>query len=44
VAETPVRRLGTMDEPAAFAQVLLDGRNRFQTAQYFSFSGGWSEA
>jgi 3-oxoacyl-[acyl-carrier protein] reductase len=36
-------RLGTMEELAAFAISLLDGSNRFQTAQYFSFSGGWSE-
>lgn len=41
VAETPLGRLGTMEELAAFASVLLDGSNRFQTAQYFSFSGGW---
>jgi NAD(P)-dependent dehydrogenase (short-subunit alcohol dehydrogenase family) len=41
VAETPLGRLGTMEELAAFATVLLDGSNRFQTAQYFSFSGGW---
>jgi NAD(P)-dependent dehydrogenase (short-subunit alcohol dehydrogenase family) len=43
LAETPIGRLGTMEELAAFACVLLDGSNRFQTAQYFSFSGGWSE-
>lgn len=43
VAETPLGWLGTMEELAAFASVLLDGSNRFQTAQYFSFSGGWSE-
>lgn len=43
VAETPLGRLGTMEELAAFASVLLDGSNRFQTGQYFSFSGGWSE-
>jgi len=43
LAETPLPRLGTMDEIAAFAISLLDGTNRFQTAQYFSFSGGWSE-
>jgi 3-oxoacyl-[acyl-carrier protein] reductase len=42
VAETPLGRLGTMEELAAFALVLLDGRSRFQTAQYFSYSGGWS--
>src|SRR5690606_22091528 len=39
--ETPLGRLGTMNELAAFAQVLLDGSNRFQAAQYFSYSGGW---
>jgi 3-oxoacyl-[acyl-carrier protein] reductase len=43
LAETPLRRLGTMEELAAFAISLVDGSNRFQTAQYFSFSGGWSE-
>jgi NAD(P)-dependent dehydrogenase (short-subunit alcohol dehydrogenase family) len=42
LAETPLPRLGTMEELAAFAAVLLDGRNRFQTAQVFSFSGGWN--
>jgi len=43
LAETPLPRLGTVDEMAAFAISLVDGTNRFQTAQYFSFSGGWSE-
>jgi NAD(P)-dependent dehydrogenase (short-subunit alcohol dehydrogenase family) len=43
LAETPLGRLGTMEELAAFAISLVDGSNRFQTAQYFSFSGGWSE-
>jgi 3-oxoacyl-[acyl-carrier protein] reductase len=41
-AQVPMRRLGTMDELAAFTSVLLDGTNRFQTGQFFSFSGGWS--
>jgi 3-oxoacyl-[acyl-carrier protein] reductase len=44
LAETPLPWLGTMEELAAFACPLVDGSNRFQTAQYFSFSGGWSEA
>lgn len=39
--ETPLGRLGTMQELANFAGVLLDGSSRFQTGQYFSFSGGW---
>jgi 3-oxoacyl-[acyl-carrier protein] reductase len=38
----PLRRLGTMEELAEFAAVLLDGRSRFQTGQFFSYSGGWS--
>jgi 3-oxoacyl-[acyl-carrier protein] reductase len=42
IAETPLGRLGTMEEMAAFAISLLDGSNRFQTAEYFSFSGGWN--
>ena len=41
-AQVPARRLGTMDELAEFTAVLLDGRSRFQTGQFFSFSGGWS--
>ena len=41
-AQVPMRKLGTMDELAAFTSVLLDGSNRFQTGQFFSFSGGWS--
>ena len=41
-AQVPMKRLGTMDELAAFTSVLLDGTNRFQTGQFFSFSGGWS--
>lgn len=41
-AQVPMRRLGTMDELAEFTAVLLDGRSRFQTGQFFSYSGGWS--
>lgn len=41
-AQVPMRKLGTMDELASFTSVLLDGTNRFQTGQFFSFSGGWS--
>lgn len=43
LAQVPARRLGTMEELAAFTSVLLDGRSRFQTGQFFSFSGGWSD-
>ena len=41
-AQVPLKRLGTMAELAEFTAVLLDGRSRFQTGQFFSFSGGWS--
>jgi NAD(P)-dependent dehydrogenase (short-subunit alcohol dehydrogenase family) len=41
VAETPLGRLGHASELAAFAAVLLDGRSRFQTGQFFAYSGGW---
>ncbi|MGD9705454.1 MAG: SDR family NAD(P)-dependent oxidoreductase [Acidimicrobiia bacterium] len=41
-AQVPAKRLGTMTELAEFTAVLLDGRSRFQTGQFFSFSGGWS--
>jgi 3-oxoacyl-[acyl-carrier protein] reductase len=40
--QTPARRLGTMTELAEFTAVLLEGATRFQTGQFFSFSGGWS--
>ena len=42
LAQVPMHRLGTMEELAEFTAVLLDGRSRFQTGQFFSFSGGWS--
>ena len=41
-SQVPMRRLGTMAELAEFTVVLLDGRTKFQTGQFFSFSGGWS--
>jgi len=42
LAQVPMHRLGGLDELAEFTAVLLDGRSRFQTGQFFSFSGGWS--
>lgn len=39
----PMGRLGTMEEFASFCSVLLDGTSRFQTGQFFSYSGGWSD-
>ncbi len=42
-AQVPARRhLGIMDELAEFTAVLLDGRSKFQTGQFFSHNGGWS--
>ena len=41
-AQVPAKRFGTMEELAEFTTVLLNGKNRFQTGQFFSFSGGWS--
>ena len=41
-SQVPMRRLGSMEELAEFTAVLLDGRSRFQTGQFFSYSGGWS--
>jgi NAD(P)-dependent dehydrogenase (short-subunit alcohol dehydrogenase family) len=41
-AQVPMKKLGTIEELAAFTSVLLDGSSRFQTGQFFSFSGGWS--
>jgi len=40
--QVPMKRLGSVEELAEFTAVLLDGRSRFQTGQFFSFSGGWS--
>lgn len=40
-AQTPMRRLGTLPELAHVTAPLLDGVNRFQTGQFFDFSGGW---
>ncbi|WP_404478005.1 SDR family NAD(P)-dependent oxidoreductase [Novosphingobium sp. BL-52-GroH] len=43
-SESPAGRMGTMAELAAFCMPLLDGTSRYQTAQYFSYSGGWNTA
>lgn len=39
-ARVPIRRLGRTDEVAHFAAALLDGKNMFQTGQFFPLSGG----
>ena len=42
-AQTPMHRFGQPAEIAHFAASLLDGGNQFQTGQFFSLSGGWSD-
>ncbi len=42
-SRVPLGRLGECAEIAHFCASLLDGGNRFQTGQFFSLSGGWSD-
>ena len=42
-ARVPMKRFGEPAEVAHFAASLLDGGNKFQTGQFFSLSGGWSD-
>ena len=41
--QVPMKRLGQPEEVAHFCASLLDGQSRFQTGQFFSLSGGWSD-
>lgn len=41
-AQVPMRRLGTMEEFAAFCMVFLDGSSRFTTGQFVAYAGGWA--
>jgi NAD(P)-dependent dehydrogenase (short-subunit alcohol dehydrogenase family) len=41
-AAVPLRRLGTVEECAAFCGVFLDGTSRFTTGQFVSYAGGWA--
>jgi 3-oxoacyl-[acyl-carrier protein] reductase len=40
-AQVPMKRLGTMEEFAAFAMVFLDGTSGFTTGQFVGYAGGW---
>jgi 3-oxoacyl-[acyl-carrier protein] reductase len=40
-AGVPMRRLGTVDECAAFCMAFIDGSSGFTTGQFVSYSGGW---
>jgi NAD(P)-dependent dehydrogenase (short-subunit alcohol dehydrogenase family) len=41
-AMVPMRRLGTMEEFAAFCAVFLDGTSGFTTGQFVPYAGGWA--
>jgi 3-oxoacyl-[acyl-carrier protein] reductase len=41
-SQVPMRRLGTMEEFAAFCMVFLDGSSRFTTGQFVAYAGGWA--
>lgn len=38
----PMKRLGTMEEFAAFCAVFLDGTSGFTTGQFVPYAGGWA--
>jgi NAD(P)-dependent dehydrogenase (short-subunit alcohol dehydrogenase family) len=40
-ARVPMRRLGTVEECAAFCAAFLDGSSRFTTGQFVGYAGGW---
>jgi len=41
-AQVPLRRLGTMEEFAAFCCVFIDGTSGFTTGQFVPYAGGWA--
>jgi 3-oxoacyl-[acyl-carrier protein] reductase len=41
-SQVPMRRLGTMEEFAAFCTVFVDGTSRFTTGQFVAYAGGWA--
>lgn len=41
-AQVPMKRLGSMEEFAAFCCVFLDGSSRFTTGQFVPYAGGWA--
>ena len=40
-ASVPLRRMGTVDECAAFCMAFLDGSSGFTTGQFVAYAGGW---
>jgi 3-oxoacyl-[acyl-carrier protein] reductase len=41
-AAVPLRRLGTVEECAAFCMPFIDGSSRFTTGQFVAYAGGWA--
>lgn len=41
-SQVPMRRLGTMEEFAAFCMAFLDGSSGFTTGQFVAYAGGWA--
>jgi 3-oxoacyl-[acyl-carrier protein] reductase len=41
-SQVPLRRLGTVEEFAAFCMPFLDGTSRFTTGQFVAYAGGWA--
>jgi 3-oxoacyl-[acyl-carrier protein] reductase len=40
-SRVPMRRLGTVEECAAFCAAFLDGTSQFTTGQFVGYAGGW---
>lgn len=40
-SKVPMRRLGTLEECAAFCAAFLDGTSQFTTGQFVGYAGGW---
>jgi 3-oxoacyl-[acyl-carrier protein] reductase len=41
-SKVPMRRLGTMEEFAAFTMAFMDGSSGFTTGQFVAYAGGWA--
>ncbi len=41
-AMVPMKRMGTMEEFAAFSMAFLDGTSGFTTGQFVAYAGGWA--
>jgi 3-oxoacyl-[acyl-carrier protein] reductase len=41
-SRVPMRRLGSLEELAAFCLAFVDGTSRFTTGQFVAYAGGWA--